>query len=609
MNGKIPENILDEIQHRVDIVHLINEYVPLKKAGRSFKGLCPFHQEKTPSFHVNPDRQIYKCFGCGESGNIFGFLMKYEGLNFPQAVERLAKSVGVELPDRDKDAGARRDINKVLYQVMRSAQQVYQSALLNQNGETARKYLEKRGIGTEQIKEYGLGWAPDSWDFLTGSGQRLSIEPKLLESAGLAVRKATGSGYYDRMRNRIIIPIREHREGRIVALGGRTLGDDPAKYLNTPETPIYHKGRLLYGLREGLEAIRKKREVIVVEGYFDRISMASAGFSNSVASCGTALTADHIRLLKQSALKIFLLFDPDIAGMTAAKRALEGCLVAGIDTMAVLLPEGRDPDDVVRVDGPAAIQELLKRGMSGLDFLIKSTAKRYNLNTAHGRREAVEEMLPFLASVENSIDQGVYISRIASLIDIPDTSVLELYRRSIRKRQRGTRQVEPEKAVLKKAQIDSRERDFFIFLLNNMDYLKKAVEIIPEKYLITADGRALYALIIKSSKKNDQFTVSRLINQIDNEILRRFVVDLSIDTQSAKQIKGKSADILELLSLDFKLFHLKISLENNGKKLREPGLSQESVNQVLMTQMELSKEIKELMAYQSNRAKNIAFSS
>ena len=321
---RIPEDILQRIRDATDIVDLISEHVQLVKKGRNYSGLCPFHDEKTPSFSVDPDRQFYHCFGCGVGGNVFKFIQEIDRVTFVEAVKFLAERTGIALPERSGPSREEDAAADELYRANDLAQKYFHHLLLNDDvGTSARTYLQTRRLSGDTIERFGLGYAPPEWDALLKVAGRRGLSPQILERAGLALPRSTGSGHYDRFRDRIAFPI-ANLSNRTIAFGARALQpDQEPKYLNSPETSIYHKGRVLYGLSETRDVIRRQDAVLVVEGYMDLISLAQIGIQHVVATSGTALTEDHCRLLARFARQVVLLFDGDAAGSTAAMRALE----------------------------------------------------------------------------------------------------------------------------------------------------------------------------------------------------------------------------------------------------------------------------------------------
>lgn len=597
--GRIPQEIIDEIRDRIPIERIIVEYVPLKRAGRHFKGSCPFHKEKTPSFSVNTDLQIFKCFGCGESGNVFTFLMKMENVSFMEVLERLARQAGVELPDVPGESPEKRGEKETLLDILKRAWTIFHRYLLKDPGAApARKYLEKRGLNRDAIQKYGLGYAPDEWDFII---KHLNTPIPLLQKAGLVIEKASSQRAYDRFRNRVMIPIREYRNGMVVAFGGRTLGNDSAKYINSPESPVYNKSRILYGLHAAQKAIRQSRDVIIVEGYFDHIAMDMAGIHNTVAPCGTSLTMLQVKLLKRYAQTAYMLFDADTAGITAAKRALELCLGAGLDTRAVPMPEGKDPDDLIHDDGPDGVRQLLNQSIPAIDFLIQSASRRHDLTRSTERRAVVEEMIPFLMEVDNAIDRGGYISRIADLISVPSDSVLELLRRhhvrSIKRagsqRKESSRQNKGSQAVV----LDSRERDLFCFFIQNDEYVTWDENPLHPDMMVTPAGKQVYALIHADLTRFGTLCLARILDNVPDAELRNLLTGLFDDPQMENRlVQEDPALIFQSLVACFKERDLKQELRNLKARLREPDINAEESDRLLRRQLEIVEFLQDLQS-------------
>ncbi|MBI9083795.1 MAG: DNA primase [Desulfobacterales bacterium] len=422
----IPEEKITEIRHATDIVDIVSESVMLKKAGKNLLGLCPFHAEKTPSFTVSPDKQIFHCFGCGVGGNVFSFLMKHQGVTFPEAVRMLADRYGVDLPRPEATAAQRRALTEreQLLAVNQEAMGFFQRCLGQGGpGRRAKDYLDRRGIAAETIERFELGYAPPGWDnllrFLTGR----RVAPALAEKAGLAVGRRDTSGHYDRFRDRIIFPIRD-ANGRVVGFGGRVMGDDLPKYLNSPETPVYNKGRVLYGLDRAKAACRQARRVFVVEGYFDAIALFQVGIENTVATLGTALTADHIRLLKGYVERAVLVFDSDAAGVKAAERSIPLFVEAGMEAAVLVLPEGDDPDTYVRRRGREAFDKLADKALGIIAFLTVSAVARHGQQTVEGKVRVINDMLAPLSAVSDTMARSLHIRDLAARLDVDESALL-----------------------------------------------------------------------------------------------------------------------------------------------------------------------------------------
>ncbi len=387
MAGRIPQHFIDELLTRVDIVEVIDARVPLKKRGREHIACCPFHNEKTPSFTVSPEKQFYHCFGCGAHGTALGFLMEYEHLDFVEAVETLAQSLGLEVP-REGPETAPRPQHDDLYALMEAAAEFYRRQL--KQSPEAIEYLKQRGLTGQTAADFGLGFAPDTWDALLNQLGGTTAGPQLTK-AGLVIQKDRG-GFYDRFRSRIMFPIRDRR-GRVIAFGGRIIGQGEPKYLNSPETPLFHKGRELYGLHEARKASTRLERILVVEGYMDVIALAQHGIRNAVATLGTATTHEHLERLFRVVRTIVFCFDGDRAGRQAAWRALETALPVihdGVEAYFLFLPEGEDPDTLVRQLGREAFESEVDNAMGLSDFLMRGLREGHNTTSKEGRARLAE---------------------------------------------------------------------------------------------------------------------------------------------------------------------------------------------------------------------------
>lgn len=424
MPGRIPKEFIDELLLRVDIVEVIDARVPLKKAGKDYKACCPFHDEKTPSFTVSPAKQFYHCFGCGAHGTAIGFLMEYEHQSFPEAVEELAGRVGLQLPRESLVSSEKTEASANLFRVLEDAVRYYRSQL--RAHAPAIEYLKRRGISGEIAAAFGLGYAPDGWDHLVRVLGKEAPQRELLIQAGLAVRKE-GGGCYDRFRDRVMFPIHDYR-GRIIGFGGRVIGKGEPKYLNSPETPLFHKGKELYGLYRARDAIRSAGRVIVVEGYMDVVGLAQFGIDNAVATLGTATTREHLERLFRFAQEVVFCFDGDRAGREAAWRALEAALPIlheGRQISFAFLPEGEDPDSLVRVEGAQALQDRLGSGLSLPEYFFQTLGAKVDLGRLDGRARLVELATPLLSKMPAGAFQQMMLDRLADISRIPSTAAAE----------------------------------------------------------------------------------------------------------------------------------------------------------------------------------------
>jgi len=411
MAGLIPQGFIDDLLGRTDIVEVVGSRLKLKKTGKNFSALCPFHNEKSPSFSVSPDKQFYYCFGCGAGGNALSFVMDFERLDFPQAVEDLARQAGVDVPREEARPGSRQASqprkDNPLYALLEQAAAFYRQQLRHHaKREIAVNYLKQRGLTGQIAKRYDIGFAPPGWDNLMSHLTTDTTEVKALIEAGLVVENPDSGKRYDRFRNRIIFPIRDSR-GRTLGFGGRVLGDDKPKYLNSPETPVYHKGQELYGLYEARQANRQLDDVVVVEGYMDVIALAQHGITNAVATLGTATSEDHLKRLFRIVNSVVFCFDGDRAGVQAAWRALNACLPVmedGRHVRFMFLPEGQDPDSLVRSEGQDAFRaRMVQQAQPLTDYLFRHLGEEASPDSLEGKAHLATLALPLIEQVPGSM--------------------------------------------------------------------------------------------------------------------------------------------------------------------------------------------------------------
>jgi len=424
---RIPDEIIDEVRQASDVVAVIGQYVPLKKAGQNWKARCPFHQEKTPSFNVNPAKQIWHCFGCGKGGNVYTFLMEYEKVSFIEAVRTLAQRAGINLPANAQEyqPGA----HDLLYQANEFAAKFFQERLAGPSGQIAREYLKTRGVEQATSDLFRLGSAPNAWDELIKAATREGLSLPLLKEAGLVVPNERETGHYDRFRHRVMFPFFS-LGGRAIGFGGRSLDDKPtAKYLNSSESPIYHKGRGLYGLFQARSAIAERREAVVVEGNLDVIIPFQAGFRNVVATAGTALTSDQCKLLSRYAARVVLCYDADQAGQNAAERAIELLLDAGLDVRIAIPPVGKDPDRTVREHGPEFFERMTAEAMSFVEFKVMRAREQRDLGQVAEKSEMVNGILSLLARIDDPVRRRLYVKQLAESSGLEESFVMDLARK------------------------------------------------------------------------------------------------------------------------------------------------------------------------------------
>ncbi|MFQ5863116.1 MAG: DNA primase [Candidatus Brocadiales bacterium] len=427
MPGYVSSEKINEILRLTNIVEVVNRHVNLKRVGKNYVGLCPFHAEKTPSFSVSPEKQLYKCFGCGEGGTVLTLLMKKEGLSFPEAIRVLAKRARVDIPERSGKE-SKGDERKLLYDVNHLAAEFFHRCLLGSEGKVVREYLRSRNIKEGSIKKFRIGYTPDSWDSLIRLARTRGISFSRLQDAGLIIAKDGGQGFYDRFRNRLMFPITDHL-GRVVGFGGRSISGSEPKYINSPETILFNKGRCLYGLDVARPSIIKNRKALIMEGYTDVIVAHQEGISNTVGVLGTALTLEHIRQLRQWAPEVVLVLDGDTAGRKSSDRSLDILVEEEIEAKVVQLPEADDPCDLILREGPEKFIELVNDALDFFSFKVQMVASKWDLSSPSGKVAAVRELLSTVLRVPNELRQQLIVKSIAEKMSVEE----ETLRRELRK--------------------------------------------------------------------------------------------------------------------------------------------------------------------------------
>ncbi len=434
----IPEHLIEEVRLASEIVDVVSDYVTLKKRGQNYFGLCPFHAEKTGSFSVNPEKQIFHCFGCGVGGNVFTFIMKEAGVSFPEAVRILARRAGITIPEPDEIDPQGAQEREALFYACEMAAEFFTERLWSPEGEKARDYLLQRDFHEKEIREFGLGYAPDAWSALHDHAISRGMKADVLEKAGLLNRRDSG-GYYDRFRDRLMFPI-YNLSGKVIAFGGRKLsGDDSVpKYVNSPETPIYHKSQVLYGLFQARDHIRDAKTAIFVEGYTDVMRLVSEGFRNTVATSGTALTEQQARLIRRYTNRVVMLYDSDTAGAAATMRGADVLVEQGLDVRVGELEEGEDPDSFLRKHGADALQQRLAEALPLLDFKTRSLPF---LRGKEAYAEKLHSLIATLARIQDGVERQEKIHFYAEKMNIDEEMLWDEVRR-LRKLQRSRRQGE-----------------------------------------------------------------------------------------------------------------------------------------------------------------------
>ncbi len=500
----IPEDIIERVQSRSDIVEVISRYVPLKKAGRNFKAPCPFHHEKTPSFVVSPDKQIYHCFGCGAGGNVFSFLMKQENLQFPEAIEMLAENAGIVLPREISRGGVSEQDNR-LYKINELASQFFQTNL--NNNSQAKEYLSSRGIGEDVINKFKIGFALDSWDALINFFKSKGVEADLVEKAGLAVSNGKG-GYYDRFRKRITFPIIDLKD-RFLGFGARVMDSSLPKYINSPETPIYSKGRNLYGLNFSREAIKKEGHALIVEGYLDFLIPYQAGVHNIIATLGTALTIDQAKLLKRFAKTMVLVYDPDEAGESASLRGLDIFVSEDMNVYIAELPRGLDPDSYIRKNGADDFFKLIKSSKNMFDYKFDNLIKRFDPATTNGKTGIVNEMLPTISKVSNAVTRSEMVKKLAKSLSVDEDAVKAELKKS---KPDFIERKQIDKPVEIRRDAKAAEITILAILLEGGSYVDTVKNDLAPEEIRNSSVRDIINNILQLRKENREISASRLIN-------------------------------------------------------------------------------------------------
>lgn len=469
------QSVKEEIRRVADIVEIIGQYVQLKKSGQNLMGLCPFHSEKAPSFTVNSAKQMFHCFGCKKGGDVFAFWMEYHKVSFPQALQDLAQRYHISLPERvwspaQKKQGELRDL---LYQINEKAADFFHQLLLDsEKGSQGRRYFEQRSFNQELIKGFRLGYAPDQWDGLLNYLKKEGLDNERAVKAGVIIPREGGTGYYDRFRGRVMFPIFNTRQ-QVAGFGGRVLGDKLPKYINTPESPIFHKGELLYGLDRAHQAIRETDRVVIVEGYTDVLALHSHGFHEAVATLGTALTKDHIRKLKGFAQEAIVVFDADAAGKGAALKSLPLFLNEGFSAKVMVLPEGEDPDSFLRQNGLDAFRALLEKSLPVFDFYLDSKLSP-ETESIEQKVAVMKEILPLLAELGSEAQRSLYIRRLSGKTSISSAVIraeLDNLYHSRKGRRQPTKVGEKLKAVSVKSRADFDLLNLLVHHPQTMKYL------------------------------------------------------------------------------------------------------------------------------------------
>lgn len=591
---RIAEEKIEEIRSASNIVHYIGQFVNLKKAGRNFKGLCPFHSEKTPSFMVSPEKQIYHCFGCGKGGNIFSFIMDYEKLPFSEALARAADFCGIELPAPDRETHEKADFFQQLYGINDRCCTFFQNMLGLPRNKIHMDYFLNRGLSPETVSRFRLGYAPDSFDQLLNYLKKEGLSLEHAVRLGLIQKRDRGEGYYDKFRHRIIFPF-INITGKIVGFGGRKLTEEQQpKYLNSPESPVYKKGELLYGLHQAIRPVREADFVILVEGYFDLLRLVESGIRNSVASSGTALTESQAKLIRRYTRNVYVAYDGDDAGIKAAIRVAHVLENQDLNAFIIPLPQGEDPDSMIQSEGGAAFEKLISKRLSPVEFELNRFFSHHPSPTAEDKERLIRDMFQILIDQPNRIKTGLILHQLSDRLEISESLLIDQYNRLKRYPKRN--------------------------VSNSSNTKEPAVEVPIQKGAFKAE-QALISLLLSDDAAVRSFVLEHVSAEIfENEELRELfniilneieetghvgLSDLLSDESMDARIRSRISELVlrdELQSLKFaedcviqvKKWHLEKKSKELSSRIKAESNSVDSVMHYSRELSRIRKEIAEL---------------
>lgn len=585
----LSEDKISEIKDGCSIVEVISDYISLKKSGVNYKGLCPFHAEKTPSFIVNEEKKIFHCFGCGAGGNVFNFLMKFEHLSFPDAVKEAARRAGISLPLRmvEFKSEEKAEGNAELLKINQSASDYFREILhTSKEGEGGRKYLVKRGIDKGIAEEFKLGFAPNRWDGLLTFLSDKGILREDLQRLGLVISREDRKGFYDRFRNRLIFPIADFK-GRVVGFGGRAIEAEEPKYMNSPDSPVYTKGYHVYGLHVSLPSIRKTDQAIIVEGYFDLLSMYQHGIKNVVATLGTALTPHQIKLLKRYTKNLIIIFDSDEAGEKASMRSLPLFLDEGISPQMVLLPAGFDPDTFAQKDNGEVMRGKLREPLSLLDVFFGQVFTANDAYSIKGKLKIIEAVVPMVSRIRDRTERELYIQRVSQRLGVKEEIIFQKMKREDRS--------ERSESTGKALEL-SEARKVEKMMVRLMMYYPQLIPQIQKEAitddLSTDSCRKLVAIIIDKFASEKGFDPTSLMNDVVEDELRGLLSECLFDEEPLENV----AELLRSCMQKIRLHKMGKEIQrlnamiNKAQDEKDEGLLRE----FLLYKQELVKKRKDL---------------
>ncbi|WP_088103386.1 DNA primase [Halalkalibacter urbisdiaboli] len=601
MNNRIPEEKVEQVRQSSDIVEVISDYVQLKKQGRQYLGLCPFHGEKTPSFSVSPEKQLYHCFGCGAGGNVFSFLIEHEGYSFIDSVKHLAERANIELPEFNKVERSRSDEpSELMKEGHELAAKLYHHVLmLTEQGAGGREYIKERQFTKEQIEHFQIGFAPNRWDALTTIFEKRNISLEHMAKSGLLGQRDSDGGHYDRFRNRLMFPIWDG-QGKVIAFGGRTIEDENPKYLNSPESPIFHKSRTLYGIHLARPSIRKENVAVLFEGYIDVIAAWGAGVKNGVATLGTALTPEHAKLLRRNAETVIICFDSDRAGIEAAFRSAKTLEEAGCHVKVALMPEGLDPDDFIRKFGAERFKtDVLGVSLTLMAFKMRFLRKGKNLQNEAERMQYIKEVLTEIASLSRAVERDHYLRQIAEEFSLSLEALkqeqFQIYR-SLRQRQPGhTKEIkavnQPQRNLGSKRLLpayQNAERLLLAHMMKDVEIAERVQERIGGNFNID-EHHALAAHLFAFYGEGNQPNPSQFIQRLHDEPLIKLASELAMLPVNENCSEQELIDYMRQIEKHPKLVSIQ-QKELEMKQQRDPVLAAKLQMEIIQMKRELQEQ-------------------
>lgn len=597
MQSRIPEHKIDEIRQANDIVEVISDYVQLRKQGRSYVGLCPFHGEKTPSFSVSPDKQLYHCFGCGAGGNVISFIMEIDGMSFMEAIKHLASRVNIELPEFASKTKTETDLQVQMQKGYELARKYYQYVLKKSEiGEKGRRYLEERGFTDELVNTFQIGFAPDSWEGLTSLLSKKGFNMSMMEKSGLLAKREFDGKVFDRFRNRIMFPI-WNGKGEVIAFGGRILGDGQPKYLNSPETQIFNKSRTIYGIHLARPEMRKQNEAVLFEGYMDVISAWKANVKNGIATLGTALTEEQAKTIRRNCEKVIICYDSDDAGVNAAFRAAEILKQAGCYVRVALLPDGYDPDDYIQQNGGEAFrQNIIEKSLTLMSFKMQYFRRRKNLDDEGEKIRYIEEVLTEIAKLSKPVERDHYLRQLADEFSLSLDALKQEQYRIYRQQQRNSKYenentppnrriqyVEPNKLL---PAYQNAERFLLAYMMKDRTICEQVENRIGPSFNIPT-YQAIAAYLYAYYNEGNLPDSAKFINRLPDEALRKLATEIAmlqikdeitdrelddyikeienhakwVEIEQKEKLLANETDPIELAKLKNELLKLKLALK------------------------------------------------